>query len=262
MARQRNLNLVSGLCWRYDHAVRETMKQIQDGAIGDIVSIQENYLTGTLWHRGRQPEWSEMEYQMRNWYYFTWLSGDHIVEQHIHSLDKALWLNDDQPPVSCYGMGGRQVRCEEQWGNIYDHHAVCYEWENGVRTYAYTRQMKNCFRDVDDYVLGTKGEARVLKFEITGENEWKYPRGPRPSMYDVEHQELFAAIRAGNTINDGTYMAFSTLMAIIGREACYTGQRITWDEALNAKQDLTPPSYEWGDVEVPSVAMPGLTAFG
>ncbi|MFV1968805.1 MAG: Gfo/Idh/MocA family protein [Pirellulaceae bacterium] len=261
MARQRNLCLVSGLCWRYDDAVRETIKQIQDGAIGDIVSMQENYLTGTLWHRGRKPEWSEMEYQLRNWYYFTWLSGDHIVEQHIHSLDKALWLMNDQPPVSCYGMGGRQVRCEEQWGNIYDHFAVCYEWENGVRTYAYTRQMKNCFRDVDDYILGTKGEARVLKFTITGENEWKRPKGPRPSMYDAEHQALFAGIRSGNILNNGTYMSFSTLMAIMGREVCYTGQRITWDEALNAKQDRTPSGYEWGDVEIPQVALPGVTPF-
>jgi len=260
MARKKNLSVVSGLCWRYDHAVRETMQRILDGAIGDIVSIQENYLTGTLWHRGRQADWSEMEYQMRNWYYFTWLSGDHIVEQHIHSLDKALWLMGDQPPAVCYGMGGRQVRHEEQWGNIYDHHAVCYEWENGVRTYAYTRQMKNCFRDVDDYVLGTKGQARILKFTVTGETDWKW-KGSKPSMYDQEHKELFAGIRSGNIINNGTYMSFSTLLAIMGREACYSGQRITWDEALNGQQDLTPERYEWGDVDVPQVPMPGVTKF-
>jgi predicted dehydrogenase len=115
MAKQKNLSIVSGLCWRYDHAVRETVQRILDGAIGDIVAIQENYLAGTLWHRGRKKEWSEMEYQLRNWLYFTWLSGDHNVEQHIHSLDKALWLMGDQLPDNCFGLGGRQVRSGPEW---------------------------------------------------------------------------------------------------------------------------------------------------
>jgi predicted dehydrogenase len=260
LARQRNLSIVSGLCWRYDYGVRETMKQIQDGAIGDVVAIQENYLTGALWHRGRKPEWSEMEYQMRNWLYFTWLSGDHIVEQHIHSLDKALWLMGDQPPARCFGLGGRQARTDDKWGNIFDHFAVCYEWDNGVKAFAYTRQMGGCQNDVDDYVLGTKGRAKLLKHTIEGANTWEY-KGAKPSMYDVEHKELFAGIRAGKLINNGDYMSFSTLMAIMGREACYTGQSISWEEALNAKQDLSPTNYTWGDVEVPAVATPGETRF-
>ena len=260
MARQKNLSIVSGLCWRYDYGVRETIHRIQAGAIGDIRAIQENYLTGTLWHRGRKPEWSEMEYQMRNWYYFTWLSGDHIVEQHIHSLDKSLWLMNDQPPARCFGLGGRQVRREEQWGHIYDHFAVCYEWPNGVRVFSYTRQMKNCYSEVEDYVLGSKGEAHILKNSIKGETDWRY-KGEKPSMYDVEHRELFAGIRSGRIINNGIYMSYSTLLAIMGREACYTGQTITWEEALRAKQDLTPARYEWGDVQAPEVAMPGVTKF-
>ena len=256
LAKQRNLSIVSGLCWRYDHGVRETIQRIKDGAIGDIVAIQENYLTGTLWHRGRQPDWSEMEYQIRNWLYFTWLSGDHICEQHIHSLDKALWLMDDNPPARCFGLGGRQVRTESQWGNIYDHFAVCYEWENGVKTFAFTRQMRGCSGDVDDYVLGTKGRAAILKFTIEGDTRWRYPdRRTKPSMYSVEHQELFAGIRSGNHINNGTYMSYSTLMAIMGREACYTGQHITWDEAINSTQDLSPSSYQWGDVPVPGASI-------
>jgi predicted dehydrogenase len=262
LAREKKLNLVSGLCWRYDDGVRETIKRIQDGAIGDIVAIQENYLAGTLWHRGREDEWSEMEYQLRNWMYFTWLSGDHITEQHIHSLDKALWLMNDTPPASCFGLGGRQVRTGPEWGNIYDHFAVCYEWADGVKTFAYTRQMRGCHGDVDDYVLGTTGKARVLKFDIEGENPWSYPRRLRktkPSMYDAEHKELFAAIRAGTPINNGTYMSYSTMMAIMGREACYTGQLISWEDALNSDQDLRPDKYEWGDVEVPEVALPGIT---
>ncbi len=261
MAKEKNLTIVSGLCWRYDHGVRATMQQIkEENAIGDIVAIQENYLTSTLWHRGRSDDWSEMEYQMRNWLYFTWLSGDHIVEQHIHSLDKSLWLNDDVPPISATGLGGRQVRTDDKWGNIYDHFAVCYEWANGVKTYSYTRQMAGCKNDVEDYVLGTKGRAKVLKNTIEGENEWKY-KGDKPSMYDVEHKELFAGIRSGNIINNGEYMCYSTLLAIMGREVCYTGKTITWEEAMNSKQDLTPGAYAWGDVAVPAVAMPGTTKF-
>ena len=258
MARQKNLSVVSGLCWRYDFGVRETIKRIQDGAIGDITAIQENYLTGPLWHRGRDPQWSEMEYQMRNWYYFTWLSGDHIVEQHIHSLDKALWLMGDQPPTSCFGLGGRQVRTDEKWGHIYDHFAVCYEWGNGVRTFSYTRQMPGCFNEVEDYIFGSKGQAQILKHSIDGAEKWRY-RGEKPSMYDQEHRELFAGIRSGNIINNGTYMSYSTLLAIMGREACYTGQKITWEEALNSPQNLSPAKYEWGDVPVPQVAVPGVT---
>jgi predicted dehydrogenase len=264
LARKKNLSIVSGLCWRYDYGVLATMNRIRDGAIGDIVSIQENYLTGTLWHRGRKDSWSEMEYQMRNWLYFAWLSGDHIVEQHIHSLDKALWLMDDQPPVSCAGLGGRQVRTDDQWGHIFDHFAVCYEWANGVKTFAYTRQMKGCHNNTEDYVVGTKGTARILKNEITqndkpgDEGKWKY-NGPRASMYDLEHKALFAGIRSGDILNNGTYMAYSTMLAIMGREACYTGQKITWKQAMNSQQDLSPKAYAWSDLEVPKVAVPGKT---
>ena len=232
-----------------------------DGAIGDIVAIHTNYLAGTLWHRGRKPEWSEMEYQLRNWMYFTWLSGDHIVEQHIHSLDKAVWLMNDQLPTRCFGLGGRQVRTGEKWGNIYDHHAVCYEFDNGPKVFSYTRQMTNCHTNVDDYILGTGGKAALLSFEIdSAGDKWKYD-GPRPSMYDVEHKELFAGLRSGNHINNGEYMAHSTLMAIMGRMACYTGEVIEGEKALNSTEDLRPKSYEFGDVPVPAVPMPGITRF-
>jgi predicted dehydrogenase len=265
-AKEKNHSIVSGLCWRYDLGVRDTIKQIQDGAIGDIVTIQENYLTGTLWHRGRKPEWSEMEYQMRNWLYFNWLSGDHNVEQHIHSLDKAMWLMNDKPPVSCYGLGGRQVRTGAEYGNIFDHHAVVYEWDTGTKCFAFTRQMKGCFGDVDDYVYGTKGQATILKHIVKGGGDtWRY-KGPKPSMYDVEHKELFAGIRNGNFINNGTYMSYSTLLAIMGRMACYTGQQISWEDAMASKEDLTPAAYAWGEVKLPGatttgVAVPGVTPF-
>jgi predicted dehydrogenase len=264
-AKQKGLALVSGLCWRYDLGVRETIKRIQEGAIGDIISIQENYLTSTLWHRGRKPEWSEMEYQIRNWLYYTWLSGDHNVEQHIHSLDKAMWLMGDQPPAAAYGMGGRQVRTGADYGNIYDHHAVVYEWANGVRVFSLTRQMEKCFSQTEDFVFGTKGHAQVIKHEITSGGEtWRY-RGEKPSMYDVEHVALFNSIKEGKPINNGQYMCYSTLLAIMGRMATYTGRRVTWDEAMNSTLDLTPKSYAFGPVELPpealEVALPGKTQF-
>jgi predicted dehydrogenase len=259
-AKEKNVSIVSGLCWRYDLGVRETVNRIKDGAIGDLIAINTNYLAGTLWHRGRKPEWSEMEFQLRNWLYFTWLSGDHIVEQHVHSLDKALWLMNDELPARCFGLGGRQVRTDPKWGNIYDHHAVCYEYPNGLKVFAYTRQMSDCFNQVDDFIYGTQGTAQLLDFSIRGKESWKYS-GPQPSMYDVEHQELFAGIRSGNHLNNGVYMARSTMMAIMGRMACYTGELIDAERAMNSTEDLTPESYELGDSQVPAVAMPGRTKF-
>lgn len=256
LAEKKKLNLVSGLCWRYDVGVKETIKRIQDGAIGDIVNTQENYLTGTLWQKTRKPDWSDMEYQLRNWLYYRWLSGDHICEQFIHSLDKSLWLRNDEPPKYAYGLGGRQVRTGEEFGDVYDHFSVVYEWENGSRTFAHTRQMAGCFNETEDYVYGTKGTAKVLANQITGPSEWKF-QGDKPSMYDEEHRELFAAIRDGRTINNGKYMCYSTLMAIMGREACYSGARIEWDKLMNSPMDLTPKSYDFGPAPAVQVPMPG-----
>jgi predicted dehydrogenase len=265
-AAKKKLNLVSGLCWRYDYGVRETMKRVLDGAIGDILAIQETYNAGTLWLRARRPDWTEMEYQMRNWLYFTWLSGDHNTEQHVHSLDKAGWAMGDEPPVRAWGLGGRQVRVDPAYGDIYDHHAVCYEYAKGVRVFAYCRQMASCYSEVSDIFIGTKGQANILENKITGETNWQY-KGPKPSMYSVEHQELFAAIRAGRVINNGLYMARSTMLAILGRMATYSGQAITWDQAINSQISLAPAKYAL-DADPPTVrgtdgkypvATPGVT---
>ncbi len=268
LAEEKGLSLVSGLCWRYDEAVKATMQRILDGAIGDILSIQTNYLTGTLWHRGDED--TEMAYQMRNWYYFTWLSGDFNVEQHVHSLDKALWAFHDEPPIRAYGLGGREVRVEQpKYGNIFDHMAVVYEYPDGKKVHSYCRQQKGCSSDVSDQFLGTKGRAIVTpKHEIIGETAWKF-RGKKASMYDLEHEALFNAIRSGEPINNGVYMARSTMMGILGRMVCYTGQAITWDEAMASTEDLTPASYSW-DADPPilpdadgkyPVAVPGQTPF-
>ncbi len=268
-AERKGLCIVSGLCWRYHFAVKETMNRVLDGAIGRIVTIQETYNTGTLWHRGHKPEWTEMQFQLRNWYYFAWLSGDHNTEQHVHSLDKGSWLMGDRPPVAVWGLGGRQVRTDPKYGDIYDHHAVVYEYDDGTRMYSFCRQQAGCWRNTEDWFFGTKGTCNVLnKFRIEGETNWQYS-GPSCNMYNEEHKALFAAIRSGKPINNGHYMALSTMLAIAGRMVDYTGQRITWEQAINSQERLAPAEYSW-DADPPTlpdadgrypVAMPGKTKF-
>ncbi len=260
-AKKKGLSIVSGLCYRYDPPKQEIIKRVHDGAIGDILAMQVSYNTGTLWHKGRQREWSEMEFQLRNWLYFTWLSGDFNVEQHVHSLDKAAWAMKDEPPVRATGLGGRQVRVEPQWGNIYDHFAVVYEYANGVKLFAQCRQMAGCSVDVSDHLIGSNGSAEMMHATITGPQEWRY-RGPKPNMYEEEHRALFAGIRSGDPLNNGLYMARSTMLAIMGRMAAYTGQTLTWDQCLNSTEDLSPAKYDWtNEVPLAPVAKPGLTRF-
>src|SRR5262245_18335777 len=223
-AKQKNLSIVSGLCYRYDVAKRETYKRVFDGALGDIVAMQVDYLTNTLKYAGRKPQWSDMEWQIRNWTYFTWLSGDHNVEQHIHSLDKAAWAMHDEPPLKCLGLGGRQMR-DPQVGNTFDHFAVVYEYAGGQKLFARCRQMDGCTPEVNDYLIGTKGTCSVMQHQIKGETQWRY-KGPSPNMYQKEHDELFASIRSGNQINNGLYMCRSTMLAIMGRMSAYTGNEI------------------------------------
>lgn len=255
-ARRKNLSVVSGLCYRYELGVQETIARIQDGAIGDIVAIESCYNSGTLWHRGREPHWSEMEYQVRNWLYFTWLSGDHIVEQAIHSLDKSSWLAGDVPPTKAMGIGGRQQRTDSKYGAIFDHHVVFYEYPSGLRLYFTCRQQDNCTPFVDEVVLGTKGSARILANRIKGEKSWKY-RGPKPSMYLVEQQQLFKSIRSGTPLNNGTYMTNSNLLAIMGRMSTYSGKDVKWEDFILNTERLGPEKYSWGEAPAETVAIPG-----
>lgn len=265
LAKKKNLALVNGLCWRYHHGMQETIKRIHDGDIGEIVAMNTNYNVGGLWHKVREKGWTDMEYQIRNWLYFTWLSGDHNVEQHVHSLDKMAWLMKDQYPANCFGLGGRQARTQAEFGHIFDHHAVCYEFANGVKCFSYCRQQNNTHSDVSDHIYGTKGYANLMEHVVkVGGKEWRYKRprkSPPDNMYKQEHDALFAAIRAGKPINNGDYMCKSTLMAIMGRMSTYTGQLITWEAALSSKEDLSPPAYEFGNLPTPSVAVPGVTKF-
>jgi predicted dehydrogenase len=259
-AAEKKLSLVSGLCWRYDLGVLATMERLLGGAIGKIIASQANYLTGTLWLRSPEPDWTPMHVQVLNWMYYRWLSGDHIVEQFIHSLDKALWLRQDEPPTRCYGQGGRQVRTSADYGDVYDHFTVIYEWADGSKTFASTRQMAGCFNETQDYVFGTDGTAKILAHEIQGKQPWKYEyggQGAKPSMYDLEHIALFKSIREGRPLNNGDYMCKSTLMAILGREACYSGKTITWEEAMTSQQSLGTSDYRWGEAPEVAVRNPG-----
>jgi predicted dehydrogenase len=263
-AKRRGLSIVSGLCWRYDGGMRETFQRIHDGAVGDIVALQCTYNTGYLWMVPRQEGWSDMEWQLRNWLYFTWLSGDHNVEQHIHSLDKMAWAMRDEYPVRASGIGGRQVRTGPEYGNIFDHHSVVYEYANGVKLFSACRQQDGCAKDVTDHVFGTQGTCDVMRHRIRGQHPWRYrpSEGARASdMYQNEHNELIASIRSGKPINNGDYMTKSTLMAIMGRMATYSGQVITWEKARHSTEDLTPPKYEFGPLAVPAVATPGVTKY-
>jgi len=261
-ARKKDLAVVSGLCWRYHTPRRETMKRVKDGAIGKVVAVETTYDSGGVWEPRvtRDQVKSDMEYQMRNWYYYTWLCGDHIVEQAVHGLDTMAWALGDQPPERCFGTGGRQVRIDPIYGNIYDHFAIVYEYPEGVRGYHTSRHWRGTEQRVKDFVLGSKGICDVFGSRINGEERWRY-RGPNNNMYQTEHDELFASIRSGQPINNGVYAARSTLLAIMGRMAAYTGEVVTWEMALNSKEDLSPKEYAWGDAPQRPVPRPGITKF-
>jgi predicted dehydrogenase len=271
-ARRKNLTVVAGLCWRYHHGMRETLARVHEGTIGDITALQCTYNTGGLWSFKREPKWTDMEWQLRNWLYYTWLSGDFNVEQHVHSLDKMAWVMQNEYPVSAVGSGGRQVRTDPLYGNIFDHHSVVYEYANGVKLFSACRQQVGCALDVSDHIMGTKGTCHIETSspargiiadgkKIRWQSVSPGRKARRDDMYQNEHNELFASIRSGKPINNGDWMAKSSLMAIMGRMATYTGQVITWEMALNSREDLTPPAYEFGALPAPPVARPGFTKF-
>jgi predicted dehydrogenase len=248
-AKSKGLSIVSGLCWRYDPGVRETMKRVHDGAIGQIVAIQENYISQPYIVRDRRPGQSELEYQLWNWYHFNWLSGDETAQQLVHSLDKASWALGDKPPIRAWGMGGRQTCLEPRFGDQLDHQAVVFEYDNVVRVFGYTRDQGDCYTNTSDLIIGTKGRCNVLEHTIEGQTSWKYD-GPRGNMYDVEHKELFDSIRSGKPINNGHYMCLSSALGIMAQIACYTGSMVTWDELMRSKRSFALPRYDWS-VEPP-----------
>lgn len=261
-AKEKNLSIVSGFCYRYDSANRAAFGKVLDGAVGAIKTVSTFRNGGELWYKPRQPDWTQMTYQLRNWYYYNWLSGDFIVEQSVHSLDMMSWAMGDKMPVKATGTGGRQVRTDPKYGNIYDHFAIEFEYENGARGFHFTRQQAGTSNRNTVDVMGTDGNAIMSigrDYEITGKNKWKYS-GPRNNMYQTELDELFASIRSGKPMNDGEWMANSTMLAIWGRMVGYTGQTITWEQAFNSNQALgpEPESYDWDVIyEGPGIAIPG-----
>jgi myo-inositol 2-dehydrogenase/D-chiro-inositol 1-dehydrogenase len=263
-AKKKNLAIVSGFCWRAHFPKRATFGEVRNGAVGEIDTVYTTYNTGPVKPETLDnPDWTPMQKVIRNWYQFTWLSGDHIVEQAVHSIDMMSWAMGDVAPIRVSGNGGRQVRTS--WGNIYDHFSVVYEYANGARGFHVCRQIAGCANDYDVHISGTKGKCVVDctrdRHEITGAREWKYS-GKKNEMYQTEHDELFQSIRDGKPINHGNWMAQSTMLAIVGRMAAYTGQAITWERAMNSQESIVPENITWDTpITVPPIAMPGKTKF-
>lgn len=260
LARQKNLGIAAGTQRRHRRSYIETVKRLQGGAIGDLLSARVYWNGGVIWVIEPQPGWSDMEWQLRNWNYFTWIGGDHIVEQHVHNLDIANWVLGTHP-LKAYGMGGRQARQHPIHGHIYDHFAIEFEYPDGVRVFSQSRQMHGCEGRVGEGFLGTKGTAWLAD----GNNLILPKGGPNfrtrssedTNPYHQEHQDLIASIRAGQPLNAAKAVAETTLTGIMGREAAYSGQTIEWEDALNSKTRLGPEKYEFGPLPFPPVPMPG-----
>ena len=257
LAASKGLAIVAGTQRRHQKLYLELMKRIHGGQIGEIVAAQCYWNQGDLWVRKREPNMSEIEWQCRNWLYFTWLSGDHIVEQHVHNIDVVNWAIGSMPK-NILGMGGRQVRVAPEFGNIFDHFFVEFEYPNGVRVASMCRQTKGCADRVEERIVGTKGVA-LSSGEIRGEKPWKFEE-KETNPYVLEHVDLLASIRSGKPLNEGRQIAESTMCAIIGRMSAYTGRAISWEWAMNSSQlNLSPAKYEFGPNPVEPAAVPGVT---
>ncbi len=265
IAKQKGLTLVAGTQMRRLKSNLETIKRIHDGAIGDITGGQVFRSGGAMrnWRSSekvKKSEWSEMEYQIRRWLLWTWLSGDFVVEMHVHNLDIMNWIMNAHP-VKCIGMGGRQARTGYEYGNIYDHIAVEYEYPNDVKVEYMGAQIDHYSGRNNQQVSGTKGSA-ILDFSkgiIKGKNPYAFEgKSPNPSV--LQYKEMIESIREGKAINDGQQVAESTMTAIMGRMSSYTGQVVEWDWALNESQlNLSPDKMEFGDLVRSPVAVPGIT---
>lgn len=250
-AKKKKLNVVVGLQRRYQTNYREAIKRIQDGAIGDIVSGQVFWNSGGVWVRPRVARQTEMEYQMRNWYYFNWLCGDHIVEQHVHNIDIANWVKGDHP-VSIQGTGSRAWRTGKDYGEIYDNHAVELTYKDGSVVYSQCRHFEGISNRVDETFQGTKGKVylsgsnQAVLWDAKGNEIYKHNTKGNANPYQTEHDELFEAIANGQyKFANADYAATSTLTSIIGRLATYSGKVIKWDEALASDEVLMPDRLAW-----------------
>ncbi len=267
-AKSQGTQLMSGFCWRYSMPERAMYGEINDGALGEIESIHSTYHTGPLGTRARTPEMTDMDFELRNWQHQNWLSGDIIVEQAVHSVDKMNWAMGNRPPAKCTALAGRGLREGAERGDIFDHFAVIYEWDNGARGFLTCRQVPNCSNDNTDWIAGSKGIGYVngwaprqsnLKFN-DGATTFRF-KGATPNMYQTEHNELFKAIRDGELINDGDWMTQSVAMGIMGREAGYSGRTITWDEIMNSQKEIVPADPKFGPRPPIVIPQPGVYKF-
>jgi predicted dehydrogenase len=241
LAKEKKLCIVSGLHSRFHLGYAETIQKIQDGAIGPIVSIEENFLRSPYGVTERKPGLSELEWQCSTQYHFRWLSGDDVPQSLVHNMDRASWALGNAVPVKCHGLAGRSTMLEPVYGDVFDHHSVVYEFENGVRAYALCRTTTGCYDEDSSLIFGTKGKASVKACRIWGEKNWRWQGQCDP--YQVEHDKLFAGIRAGNPINCGQYMARSTMITVMGQLSCYSGKEITWEQ-INQSEFYYPPKPE------------------
>jgi predicted dehydrogenase len=248
-AKANKLMVAVGLQRRHDKRYIETMKRLHDGAIGDILFSRVYWNGGGLWVRNREPQQTEMEYQMRNWYYFNWICGDHIVEQHIHNLDVGNWMRGDIHPSEAKGMGGRQVRTGKEYGQIFDHHFVEFTYPDGTKMYSQCRHIGGCDNDVSEHCHGTLGTLDIDDGDqggilITKNERWS-SKEKKVDNHHQEHHDMFAALRRGEVYNEADYGAASTFTSILGRMATYSGKPVRWDEALATGEDLSPASYDF-----------------
>ena len=269
IAKAKGTNLVCGFCWRYSTSRREVMDRVLGGDIGDVRSYYATYYTGPVkpmpLASSRPAGIGDVEWQVRNWYNFSWVGGDSVAEQAVHSIDKIAWAMGDQPPIAAVASGGRNRPNNE--GNIFDHFNITYEYPNGVMAFLGSRQIPKCFNENGDYIIGSNGRCvinggRVALENARGKEMWSFRSSKDNDMYQEEHDTLFGAIRKGEVVNDGEWMATSTMLAILGRTAAYTGQRITWEDALQSTTDLAPDDLKFEDNFDPGpLPQPGVTKF-
>ena len=239
LAKQKGLSIVSGLQSRFSNGWQETVKRIHDGMIGNVVAIQSMFLRGPYRTEARKANLTETQYQFSNWYHFRWLSGDDVTQSLVHNLDRASWILKEEMPQSAFGLAGRSASFGEIYGDMFDHHTVVYEYKSGVRVYALCRTELGCYNNSGDIIMGSKGTCQLDRCRITGETNWHFA-GKSNNPYQAEQDALFAAVRKGEPLNSGSYMANSTMLGVLGQIACYTGKQTAWSDAAESNLQFGP----------------------
>ena len=268
LAREKKLSVLSGLQSRFNAPIRETIERVRDGQIGQIVSIEENFIRGPYGNTQRPQGLRELEIQYGNQYRFSWLCGDDVTQSLVHNLDRATWALGETPPVDCHGLAGRS-NAQNLLGDVFDHHSVVYRYANGVRLYAFCRTQSGCYDENTSVILGSQGIAFPGHGYITGTKPWRFS-GRAESPYVAEQRAFYQAIRSGAPLNCGDYMARSTLVAIMGQLSCYSGRQVAWDAVSKSSYclapkpedctwDMKPPTQPDASGRYPDCALPGLT---